>query len=247
MEKNKAAASEAMAAAMAPSAAQKRLANAYLWGAAALWGLTFTAGKVAANEASPLNATLWRFVLSAMILVPMAMKAAGDKPYFGLSWSSWPGLILSGLTGLVLYNYFFIKALRLIQASRGSVIVCGSPVLIYLGSVIFFGEKLRPLALVGILLSIFGTAWAVSFGRPWEIFSTGLNRGDLLMLMCPLSWTVYSLLAKLVLKRHSPLAANAWSVLVAVFILLVIVPVSDESITQVATYGPLTWACVAFL
>jgi drug/metabolite transporter (DMT)-like permease len=224
-----------------------RLANAYLLAAAGLWGLTFTAGKVAANEASPLNATMWRFILSALILVPMAMKAAKDKPYFGLTLAALPGLALSGLTGLVLYNFFFIKALKLIQASRGSVIVCGSPALIYLGSVFFFREKLRPVAFIGITLSILGTAWAVSFGRPWALFSTGLNRGDLLMLMCPISWTAYSLLAKFVLKRHSPLAANAWSVLAAVLTLLIVVPLSGESVAQVTTYGLTTWLCLAFL
>jgi drug/metabolite transporter (DMT)-like permease len=160
---------------------------------------------------------------------------------------SLPFLILSGLTGLVLYNFFFIKSLSLIQASRGSVIVCGSPVMIYLGSVIFFGEKLKTICIIGLILSIFGTTWAVSSGHPLELFSTGLSRGDLLMLLCPLSWTAYSLLAKQVLKQNSPLAANAWSVLAAVFMLMVVIPISGESLTEASEYSLLTWACLSFL
>ncbi|MDR3135550.1 MAG: DMT family transporter, partial [Deltaproteobacteria bacterium] len=136
----------------------QRVATAFLLGAVALWGLTFTAGKVISKEASPINATLWRFVLASLVLVPMAVKASRDKPWFGLTLSSLPGLAISGLTGLVLYNFFFIKALGLIPAGRGSVIVCGSPVLIYLGSVVFFSERLKAIRVVGIALSILGTA-----------------------------------------------------------------------------------------
>jgi drug/metabolite transporter (DMT)-like permease len=215
--------------------------------AAAIWGLTFTAGKVASLEASPMSATLWRFVLAGLVLAPLAVKASWGKPRLGLAPMDLPLLLLSGLTGLVMYNYFFIKALALIQAGRGSVIVCGSPALIYLGSVIFFGERLSAVRLAGLALSVLGTAWAVSFGRPWALFSTGLGRGDLIMLLCPLSWTAYSLLAKLVLRRQGPLAANAWSVLAAVALLLPLVPLSGGSLAEFSGYGPLTWACLAFL
>jgi drug/metabolite transporter (DMT)-like permease len=224
-----------------------RAAGALLLGAAALWGLTFAAGKVASLQASPLSATLWRFALAGLLLVPMAARAGAGKPRFGLDPASVPFLILSGLTGLVLYNFFFIKALRLIPASRGSVIVCGSPALIYLGSVLFFGEKLRAARVAGLALSLLGTAWAVSSGRPWELWSEGPGRGDLIMLLCPLSWTAYSLLAKRVLKRNNPLAANAWSVAAAVAIMLALAPLSGERLTEAAGYGPLTWLCLGFL
>jgi drug/metabolite transporter (DMT)-like permease len=224
-----------------------RLAVFFLILATALWGLTFTAGKVASREANPFNATLWRFILAGLILVPMALSASRAKPYFGLKLASLPGLILSGLTGLVLYNIFFIKALHLIPAGRGSVIVCCSPTLIYLGSVLFFKEKLKPISILGLALSIFGTAWAVSSGRPWDLWQTGLSRGDLLMLCCPLSWTAYSLLAKLVLKTNTPLAANAWSVAAAVIIMLIITPLSGGSLSETSGYGLSTWSSLAFL
>jgi drug/metabolite transporter (DMT)-like permease len=67
------------------------------------------------------------------------------------------------------------------------------------------------------------------------------------MLLCPLSWTVYSLLAKQVLKRNSPLAANAWSVTAAVIMLLALVPATGHKLTEASGYGALTWACVTFL
>jgi drug/metabolite transporter (DMT)-like permease len=219
----------------------------YLVATTALWGVTFTAGKVAAGEASPFNATLWRFVLAGLVLVPMAVKAAKGKPYLGLSWASLPALILSGLSGLVLYNFFFLNGLRLIPASRASVVVCGSPALIYLGSVLFYGERLRAISVGGIALSIFGTAWAVSSGRPWELWATGLSRGDLIMLMCPFCWATYSLLAKKVLKRDTPLAANAWSCLAATLMMAAIVPASGGSLGEAAGYGLWTWVAIAFL
>jgi drug/metabolite transporter (DMT)-like permease len=225
----------------------RRAASAQLLLAAALWGLTFTAGKVASARADPLNATLWRFILAGLILTPLAAKAAKGKVFSSISPKDWLYFFLSGLTGLVMYNFFFIKALAMIPASRGSVIVCGSPALIYLGSVLFFKEKMKLAALAGILLSFLGTAWTVSSGRLWTLFSDGLGRGDLIMLLCPASWTAYSLIGKLVLKRQSPLAANAWSVVAAVLLLLLLTPVFGGSLSQAADYDLKTWSSLAFL
>jgi drug/metabolite transporter (DMT)-like permease len=212
---------------------------------AAVWGLTFTAGKVAGQQATPLNATMWRFIIAAFILVPMAFKSslAAKK----LSPADWLGLFVSGLTGLVLYNFFFIRGLSMISASRGSVIVCGSPALIYLGSVIFFREKLTFLRCLGVALSLLGTAWVVTSGHLEAIFAGGLGTGDLIMLGCPLSWTAYSLLAKIILGRVDPLSANAWSVLAAVLLLTILVPATGESFGQAADYSLSVWLALAFL
>jgi drug/metabolite transporter (DMT)-like permease len=135
----------------------------------------------------------------------------------------------------------------MIPASRGAVIVCGSPALIYLGAVIFFGEKLTLTRCLGVLISAFGTAYVITMGRPLSAFSGGLGAGDIIMLGCPLSWTAYSLIGRVVLKRISPLDANTWSVLAAVILILVTMPITHEPIGQAAIYSLKTWTTLAFL
>jgi drug/metabolite transporter (DMT)-like permease len=216
---------------------------------AAVWGLTFVAGKIAGLQASPLNATLWRFILAGAVLAPLALRAErkAGRGLKSFNWQDFLAMILSGLTGLVLYNYFFIKGLSLVEAGRGSVIVCGSPALIYLASVPLFGTKLSLIRCLGVLLSAAGTAWVVTRGNPAALLEGGLGAGDLLMLGCPLSWTLYSLLGSRVVGRVAPLSANAWSVVAAVLMLLVLVPLGGAPVSEAEGYSFATWGAMAFL
>jgi drug/metabolite transporter (DMT)-like permease len=217
---------------------------------AAVWGCTFVAGKIAGREATPLGATAWRLLLAAaalapLVAVPMAARGRGRLAAIGAA--GWLGLALSGLSGLILYNLFFIKGLAMVPASRGSVIACGSPALVYLGSVALFKERLSVLRCLGVLASIFGTAWVVTSGRPALVLEGGLGTGDLVMLLCPLSWAAYSLLGKVVLRRVRPVEANALSVLSASVIMLALAPALGEPLGRAAGYGPSTWLTLGFL
>jgi drug/metabolite transporter (DMT)-like permease len=213
----------------------------------AVWGLTFTAGKIAGEQASPLNATLWRFILAGLFLTPLAAKAPKGLAVSDITLFGWLGLVLSGLTGLVLYNFFFIKGLTLTTASRASVVVCISPALIYLGSIFFFKEKLTALRCTGLIISAIGTVWAVTSGKPQTLLDGGLGRGELIVLGCPLTWTAYSLLGKFVLKSITPLNANTFAVLSAVVLLLPLVFISGEKVGEFTGYSAITWLSLAFL
>jgi drug/metabolite transporter (DMT)-like permease len=190
---------------------------------------------------------MWRFILAAAVLVPQcAMSREGLLPR-DRSAATWALLGLSGLTGLVLYNYFFIKGLSMTGAGRGSVIVTVNPVFIYLGAVIFFGEKLTPVRLLGMGLAVTGTLLVVSGGSPAALLEGRFNLGDLVMLGCIASWSAYSLLGKLVVSRVSPLAANTWSTLAAVAMLVPLTALSGEPVLAFTGFGARTWISLAFL
>ena len=239
------------AARAAPISPPKSLALVHVLqvSCAAVWGLTFVAGKVAGLEATPLSATLWRFILAGAVLVPLAIRenAKAGLSLKNLKARDYLGVALSGLTGLVLYNFFFIKGLSMVEAGRGSVIVCVSPALIYLASVPIFGARLTPARCLGVALSAFGTVWVVTNGRPGTVFQGGLGAGDLVMLACPVAWTAYSLLGGAVLSRLAPLPANAWSVAAAVIMLAVLIPASGGPLSEPARYSAITWGALAFL
>ena len=212
----------------------------------AAWGFTFAAGKTASEGAGPFAVSFWRFVLSLLVLFPQLAFSEGLslKKTPPLAWLL---LVLSGLTGLAAYNYFFIKGLALTEAGRGSVIVVVNPVFIYLGSVIFFHEKLTPVRAAGMLLAVFGMLVVVSSGSPLSLFRGQYNRGDLLLLGCVFSWTFYSLIGKVVLGRVTHLAANAWSTAFALLLVTPVLLASEEPFLGFLSFGPKTWLAVAFL
>jgi drug/metabolite transporter (DMT)-like permease len=190
---------------------------------------------------------MWRFILAAAVLVPQcAMSKEGFLPRNPKP-STWLLLGLSGLTGLVMYNYFFIKGLSMTGAGRGSVIVTVNPVFIYLGAVVFFGERLTLVRILGMGLAVSGTLLVVSGGSLSALLSGNLNLGDLIMLCCVASWAAYSLLGKLVVSRVSPLAANTWTTLAAVALLVPLTALSGEPLSSFAGFGMKTWISLAFL
>jgi drug/metabolite transporter (DMT)-like permease len=168
-----------------------------------IFGGTFAAGKTASLGAGPFSASFFRFLLSLVVLLPMLIFSEGLN-LRRIPLSVWILLILSGLSGLVMYNFFFITGLSLTDAGRASVIVTINPVFIYLGSVLFFKEKLSLVRVLGMFLAVSGMLLVVSSGNPLNLLKGDFNKGDLILLGCVVSWTAYSLMGKLLMGRRAP-------------------------------------------
>lgn len=116
-----------------------------------------------------------------------------------------PGLAALGLTGVFGYNYFFFKGLQIIEAGRAAAVIALYPIVITLLSAIFFRERLRSVQVLGILLSVSGALVVISRGEISGMISHGVGLGEILILGCVFSWSIYSLIGKLVMARFSPL------------------------------------------
>ena len=80
---------------------------------ALIWGGTWIAGRVAVQEATPLAVASWRFMLASLMLGTLLVAQEG-RP----RWSLRQVLQLAalGLTGIFLYNLFFLYALKQVEA-----------------------------------------------------------------------------------------------------------------------------------
>ena len=89
-------------------------------------------------------------------------------------------VFLSGMTGVFLYNIFFLTGMQTVQAGRASVIVASNPVLIALfAALLFRGERMTPLKAIGVALSVCGAAYVITRGNPAEILQGAIGRGEL--------------------------------------------------------------------
>lgn len=212
---------------------------------AVFWGGTFIAGKIVVRHVGPFSAAFLRFAIALILLIALLWKMEGKIPR--LKASQILPIFLLGMTGVVLYNIFFLKALKLIEANRASMIVANNPIVIALCSAYFFKEKLTPMKIAGILVSITGAVVVISRGHLSSIFQGGVGRGELFMLGCVASWVMYSLIGKSLMRDLTPLTSVTYSVLIGTLILL-IPAVSAEQITrQLATYSWQEWASLAYL
>jgi len=211
---------------------------------AIFWGGTFIAGRVIAGHVNPFAAAFLRFVVASVFLVFLTVKKEGfprrldkNKIFF---------LFLLGATGVFAYNLFFFKSLQLIGAGRASLIIANNPIFIALFSVLFFAEKLTPLKIAGILISVSGAVYAISGGNPVSILSGGLGLGDVYIFICVCSWVSYSLIGKKAMKELSPLSAVSGAAVVGVLMLLV-PALQSGMMAEIPLYRPVDWAAVFYL
>jgi drug/metabolite transporter (DMT)-like permease len=184
---------------------------------AILWGGTFIAGRVVAKDVGPFSAAFFRFFIASIFLVLFTYKIEGRLPV--LQKRQIIPVFLLGMTGVFLYNVFFFKGLKIIHAGRAAVIIAGNPIIITLCSAYFFKEKLSPIKVIGIILSVTGAVIVISKGSFTEIFTGGVGWGEFFIFGCVFSWVSYSLIGKSVMDRLSPLAAVSYSSLIGTFLL----------------------------
>ena len=212
---------------------------------AIFWGGTFIAGRILAQEVEPWSGSFLRFLVASVSMIPLVWHFEGRlqplrKKQFLL-------VFLSGMTGVFLYNVFFLTGLQTMPASRASVIVASNPVFISLfASLLFREERMTLLKMVGIVLSVSGAVYVISHGNPAEILQGGIGRGELLIFGCVLSWVSYSLIGKIVMKDVQPVSAVTYACLFGAAALLP--PALFEGMAgSLGNYSLPAWLSIVYL
>ena len=210
---------------------------------AIFWGGTFVAGRSLAQNVGPFSAAFFRFAIASLLLVCLTWKIEGKLPV--LKKSQILPVFLLGLTGVFCYNLFFFKGLKLIEASRASIIIASNPVFIALFSAVFFREKLNAVKTAGIMLSVSGAMVAISRGTLGEVLHGSLGWGEFDIFLCVASWVVFSLLGKAVMFGLSPLASVTYSSITGTVLLCV--PAFREGLTDCIYYSISDWWNIFYL
>lgn len=211
---------------------------------AVFWGGTFLAGSVVSAQIKPFSAACLRFLIAGALLLGLVYRREGRLPRLARREAVY--VVLLGLSGVFAYNAFFFSALETIEAGRAALVVASCPVFLALFSAVFLDERLTPLQILGVTLSVAGAGLVVARGDITAIASRGIGRGEALILGSVASWVVYSLVGRLVMARFSPLASVCWSVLIG---LAALVPpaLSEGIIGALPTFTWSAWACLFYL
>jgi drug/metabolite transporter (DMT)-like permease len=208
------------------------------------WGGAFVAGKVVSQNVGPFSIAFQRFAIASILLILLTWKIEGKLP--ALKKFQIMPVILLGITGIFTYNVLFFKGLKIIEASRASLIIATCPVFITIFSVFFLKEKINLIKGLGIIISICGAIVVISKGNINGIFETGLGLGELYIFCCVLTWVAYSLIGKAVMRNLSPLASVSYSAIVGAVALSV--PACFEGLFQnIRNQSMLDWSCISYL
>lgn len=122
---------------------------------ALMWASAFTSARMIVQDAPPLSALSLRFLLSGLIGIAIA-RALGQS--WRLTPAQWRATIIFGLCQNALYLGLNFVAMQTIEASLASIIASTMPLLVAAVGWLILREKLRPMAIAGLLIGFVGVS-----------------------------------------------------------------------------------------
>jgi drug/metabolite transporter (DMT)-like permease len=187
------------------------------WLAAAIWGGSFVATRIALESFEPFALVALRFALGTGVLACAALARGAGVPLRRSDrvWALLLGLVLAAHIGLQTYGLAFTAA------THASWIVCFSAVTVAFGGQVFLGQRLAPIGWLGVIVAIAGVATVVSHA-PADLARAGF--GDLLQLTGCVTWALYTLLGAGVVARNGALGTTLAAMGAAALALAALVP-----------------------
>lgn len=219
-----------------------------LVGMAALWGASWSWGRVVAQAMPPLTAAGLRFGLASLVLVPWLLRREGRNSLKGISARNWRWLLAASATGIFGYASFFMLALQHVPASKGALIIAVNPAITLLFAAWLFGERINRTIGLGCAMAVVGALVVISHGEPWLLLSGGLGVGEAMLLGGVLAWVVYTLISRAMvgvdgLTTTTVTAAIGGTMLVATSLI-----VEGPQAYRVALDAPASaWICLVLL
>jgi drug/metabolite transporter (DMT)-like permease len=181
-----------------------------------LWGANWPIMKVGLTHITPLWFATARMLLGAASLF-VFLAATGR-----FAWPTrqdWPVILSVGLLQMALFQPLVNFGLHDVAAGRASVLVYTTPLWVVPGAVLFLGEKVNRLKLLGLGLGLAGIAVLFNpAGLDWS--RRAVVTGSLLLMLASMLWSV----AILHIRGHrwhlSPLQLTPWQLLLAGLVLL---------------------------
>jgi drug/metabolite transporter (DMT)-like permease len=153
-----------------------------------LWSSGYVVGSVATRSIAPLTVTLWRFVISAVVLGAIALCRRETWP------TRLPDLAFAAVTGVVAFTVQFTALYRGLAegmpAATTALIACSAPLVVAVVGASLGWDRLSGRQWLGVLLGVLGVVVTLSdrLGRPpsatalvWTLIGLGgLAGGSLL-------------------------------------------------------------------
>ena len=174
---------------------KKNLAYLLLTFSALFWAGNFIVGKFATLfEIPPLSLNVFRWLSVWLILLPFTYKEIYKN--LPIIKKKWFVISFMGLITISTFNSVVYFALNHTQVINAVLVLAAIPAATILFSSFMNIEKTNIFQLFGLFLSIIGIGSIISNGDIQKIISLNFNKGDSWMLVCVITWALYSTLLK---------------------------------------------------
>lgn len=183
-----------------------------------IWGGTFIAGRVIQPEIPPLLSATLRFLFASLSLILVLFF--GRIGWKRISATQFFQIMVLGTSGVFVYQILFFYGLQIIPASRAALLVAINPAMIAFISFILWKEKISIRKGMGISFCVIGAIILLSDKAP-STDGFMINKGDLAILGCVISWGVYTVAGKNVIQEIGALHTVTYAVLFGTLLLVI--------------------------
>ncbi len=159
------------------------------------WSGNFIVGKFAhLFEVPPLTLNFFRWVSVWLILIPFTYKEIYNNSSYIKK-----NLIVIGFMGIITistFNSVVYFALNYTQVINAVLVLSAIPAATIVISALMNVDKTNKYQLIGLMLSVIGICAIISNADIKKIINLSFNKGDLWMLVCVITWALYSTLLK---------------------------------------------------
>lgn len=209
-----------------------------------IWGTNYPLVKSVFRELDPQAFNALRLVLASCVMVATS-RLAGRMARIDAAGSGagevasifhtpaqvtrrdWIRLAWLGLIGHCFYQYLFVGGLARTSVANGALLVSSTPIVITLFSSLTGKERIGALHWAGTVLSLLGIY--VIVGRGAQVSGASLI-GDAMLLAAVVCWAIYTIGARPLMARHSPVGVTALSMLIGT---LVYLPLAAPNLSRV--------------
>ncbi len=170
------------------------LAAALLAFASLCWGGNIFIGRAMHAEVPPVGLSFWRWLLACCLFLPFVWpRLRQDWP---LVRQHWRVLVALAFFGMAAFHTSLYLSVNYTTATNAALLVAICPVLVPILSWAIFREQITPRLIVATAISLIGVAVIVTRGQPGQILALELNRGDLIVMISVVTWSLYTVLVK---------------------------------------------------
>ncbi len=223
------------------------LTHAKLLLVAAIWGVSWVAGRVIALAVPPITAAWIRYVIAvACFLIFLKATDRWQLP----SREQWKIVALIGLFSTCIYQALFMYGMKYTAAGDASLMITFNPIFTALIAIPFLGEKMNLRLASGLILALIGVIILFFYSPNIDIPFADRLKGNFLIAAAALAWAFSSILMKKSMTAAqdplSPLHLTVWA---SVMGLLMLTPWAGYEILTIGIANPSQniWIAIVFL